>query len=128
MKMIKSQRGLGMIEFMFSMAILAIVALTSFYSLTTAKQMSEDSRYRLTAVNAARTTLEQIKNTALASVSSISTSSFVPATLPSGTITIATNPASIGSSTVATVTVTVSWRGAKNRQQQLQVSTMRSIY
>ncbi len=125
----KNQYGFGMVEFMFSMAILAIVSLTSFYALTTAKQLSEDSRSRLAALNAARSALERIKTTALANVSSISTASLVPSNLPSGSMTISTNPAAIiSSTTVATVTVTVSWRGAKNRAQQLQVSTMRSVY
>lgn len=122
------ERGLTIIEFMMSLALMALVAISGFYVLTSAKQMSESSRSRLLAANAARSALEQIKNTALASVGSLTTSSFIPSGLPSGTMTITTNPSPIGTAKVATVTVTVNWRGPKNRQEQLQVTTMRSIY
>ncbi len=124
----KSEQGVTLIEFMFSIAILAIVVLSSFFILSSAKQMSENSRYRLMALNTARSTLEQIKNTPLANVGAIVTSSFVPAALPSGAVTITTNPAILTSSTIATVTVTVSWRGPRNRQESLQLTTMRSRY
>ncbi len=123
-----SERGVSVVEFMFSMAILTIVTLSSFFILTNAKQMVEDARYRVLALNAARSTLEQIKNTALANVSSVSTTSFVPVALPQGAITITTNPSPINAATVATVTVSVAWQGSRNRAQTLQVSTMRSLY
>ena len=125
----RSERGVTLIEFMISMAILAVVALTSFYVLTSARQMSESNRARLLALNVARSALEQIKNTPLISVSTMSTSALIPTNLPSGAITITTNPANVtAATTVATVTATVSWRGARNRQESLQVSTMRSRY
>lgn len=123
-----SERGLTLIEFMISIALMALVAVSSFYILTAARQMSESSRSRLLAANAARSALEQIKNTALANVTSISTASLIPSALPSGSMTITTNPSSIGTSKIATVTVTLNWRGARNRLEQLQVSTMRSVY
>lgn len=124
-----SERGVTLIEFMFSMAILGLVALMSFYVLTSARQMSESNRARLLALNAARSTLEQVKNTPLISVPTMSTSALIPSNLPSGAITITTNPAAVtAATTVATITVTVSWRGARNRTESLQLSTMRSRY
>lgn len=134
----KSERGVTLIEFMVSIAILATVALTSFYTLTVARQVSESSRYRLLALNVARSALERVKNTALISVPGMSTTGLLPVNpttgvlpgpLPSGAIAINTNPSVISAATnVATVTVTVSWRGSSNRQEQIQVSTMRSRF
>jgi prepilin-type N-terminal cleavage/methylation domain-containing protein len=125
----RSERGVTLIEFMVSMAILGLVALTSFYVLTSARQMSESNRARLLALNTARSTLEQIKNTALISVPAMSTSSLIPSNLPGGAITITTNPANItATTTVATITVRVQWLGARNRTESLQISTMRSRY
>lgn len=124
-----SERGVTLVEFMISMAILGLVALSSFYVLTSARQMSESSRARLLALNTARSVLEQAKNTPLVSVPTMNTAALVPAALPSGAITITTNPSTVTSTTtVATITVNVSWRGSRNRQESLQVSTMRSRY
>lgn len=125
----RNERGLTIIEFMISLAVLSIVVLSAFYILTAARQMSEASRSRLLAINAARSAVEQIKNTPLANVGAISTAALIPSNLPSGTMTITTNPSSgLSSATIATVTVTVNWRGSKNRQESLQVTTMRSRY
>jgi prepilin-type N-terminal cleavage/methylation domain-containing protein len=124
----KSEKGLTLIELMISLALMALVSVTGFYILTAAKQMSESSRSRLLAANAARSALEQIKNTGLQNVGALSTSGFIPSTLPGGTMTIATNPANLSSATIATVTVTVNWQGPRNRTEQLQISTMRSAY
>ena len=128
MRAVKNEKGMTLIELMLSFVVLSIVLVSSFFVLTAAHQMSMESRTRLLALNAGRSVLEDIKNTALTNVSSINTSSYVPAALPSGAITITTNPANVSSSTVATVTVTVSWRGPRNRLLSLQLSTMRSIY
>jgi prepilin-type N-terminal cleavage/methylation domain-containing protein len=124
-----SEKGVTLIEFMVSIAVLALIALTSFYMLTAARQMSESSRFRLQAANTARSVVEQIKNTPLVSVPSMSTTALVPANLPGATITLNTNPSPVtASTTVATITVTVGWTGPRNRPQTLQVTTMRSRY
>ena len=90
--------------------------------------MSEESRSRLLALNAARTTLETIKNTPLGAVPAINTANIVPQALPGGAIVIRTNPANLAGAVVATVTVTVSWIGPKNMPRTLQVTTMRSQF
>lgn len=124
----KSQKGLTLIEMMISMVILTTVLGFSMYLIHSAHELSKDSRERLLALHAARSTLETIKNTALTSVSGISTTTFVPANLKNGAIAIATNPANVSAVSIATVTVTVSWTGARNRARSLQLSTMRSAY
>lgn len=122
------QRGFTLIELMISAFILVTVCGSAVYALTQAQAMSIENRQRLLAMHAARSTLETIKNTPLQNLGSISTSSLVPTGLTNGSITIATNPANLTGVTIATVTVTVSYRGAKNMVRSLQVSTMRSLY
>jgi Tfp pilus assembly protein PilX len=122
------QRGLTLIELMLSFGILALVVVSSFYTLMIAHQMSEDSRYRLLALNAARSVLEEVKITPLANVRGIVTANFVPNNLPRGAITITTNPVVLTGAQVATVTITVTWRGAANKRGQLEITTMRSRY
>ncbi len=124
----REQAGFTLIELMISTFILVIVMGSAMYALNQAQMMTAESRSRLLAMNAARSTLETIKNTALVNVTGINTASLIPAGLPNGTVTIATNPASLAGVTVATVTVTVNWRGPKNMNRSLQISTMRSIY
>lgn len=122
------EKGLTLIELMFSFGLFGLVVASSFFSLIVAHQMSEDSRSKLLALNAARTTLEVIKDTPLANVPSMNTTGFVPADLPSGAISITTNPASVTTASIATITVTVTWAGSKNMPRQLEVTTMRSAY
>ena len=127
-----NEKGLTLIELMFSVLIMTLVLLSAFYVLSQAHYMSEESRNRLLALNAARTTLEAIKNTPLAGVPNIATAGFVPNDLPGGAIVIQTTPSPIGAATVATVTVTVSWVGVKSRAgdaaRTLELTTMRSIF
>ena len=125
-RVIINDKGLTLIEMLFSFGLLAIVVSSAFFGLLVAHQMSEDSHSRFVALNAARSTLEEIKDTPLANVPNIDTVKFVPIDLPNGVINITTNPASVSTAQVATVTVTVTWAGAQNRQQQLEVTTMRS--
>lgn len=123
-----TQKGLTLLEMLFSMAIFSLVVLTSFYALTMAHQLSQESRQRLLALNAARSALEEIKNTNLPNVPSISTAQFVPAGLRNGAMTIQTNPANVSAAAIATVTVNVTWLGNKNRNMTLSFTTMRSRY
>lgn len=125
---LKNQRGFTLIELMISSFILVVVMGSAVYVLTQAQMMSGESRQRLLALHAARSTLETIKNTSLTSVPAINTAALVPAGLTGGSITIATNPANLAGVSVATVTVTVSWTGPKNMPRSLQISTMRSMY
>lgn len=117
-----------LIELMVSVAIASIAILSTMYVMLEARQLSMEARQRLLAANAARSVLEVVKDTALTSVSSISTTAYVPSTLPSGAITITTNPSNVTGVTIATVTVNVSWKGAKNRTQNLAITTQRSMY
>ena len=126
--MLEKENGLTLVELMFSILILGIVLLSCLYTLQEAHNLSKDARCKLLAMNAARSVLETIKNTALVNVPAINTAGLVPADLPSGTITIATNPANLNAAAVATVTITVNWRGSKNMLKNIQVTTMRSIY
>lgn len=79
-------------------------------------------------MNAARSTLEEIKDTTLSGVANIQTAGFIPADLPNGAITITTNPANVSAVTIATVTVTVTWTGPRNRPMTLEITTMRSAF
>ena len=123
-----NQKGLTLIELMVSFFFLALIVLSSIYVLTAAHQMSEESRGRLLALNAARSTLEAVKQTTLTAVPAINTAPFVPAELRNGAIAIATNPVNLAGVQIATVTVTVSWNGPRNRPLTLQVTTMRSRF
>lgn len=124
----QGQKGLTLLELMLSFALLALVVLSAYYVLISALQMSEEARYRLLALNAARSTLEAVKDTPLQNISSITTDDFVPADLPNGTITILTNPNPVGNAVLATVTVRVGYTGAKNMPRQLEITTMRSRF
>ena len=124
----KTQRGFTLIEVMISSFVLVLVVGSAIFALRQAQMMSTESRLRLLALHAARSTVETIKNTALSSVTAISTASLIPTGLTNGTIAIATNPANVNGQTIATVTVTVNWTGPKNMPRTLQISTRRSIY
>ena len=125
---LNSIKGLTLIELMISVAIMTLVTVGALHVLLTAQALSEDSRGRLLAVNAANSTLEAIKETPLTSLATIDTTDFVPANLPSGAITIGTNPVDVSTSQIATVTITVSWTGARNMQKTLQLSSMKSRF
>lgn len=124
----KNQRGATLIEMMIALVIVSIILIGASLALFKSRQMSEDARKSLLALNAAKTALETIKNTPLASVSGLSTASMVPAGLTNGAIAIATNPANVAGVTLATVTVTVTWTGSSNRAQTIRFSTQRSSY
>ena len=123
-----SSSGFTLIEMMFSCMLFAIVVSSSFFGIITAHQMTEDSRSKVIALNAARSVLEAVKDTSLANVPSINTAAFIPADLPNGAVTLTTNPSSVAGAQIATVTVSVTWTGSKNRAQQLDITTMRSRF
>lgn len=124
----KNQKGLTLIELMFSMFLLAVTVITSFYVLTAAHHMSEASRGRLLALNAARSIMEQIKETPLTAVPAINAAQFISPELRNGAAVITTNPANLAGVQVATVTVTVNWTGPRNRPSTIQFTTMRSRF
>jgi Tfp pilus assembly protein PilV len=128
MKEFRNERGVLLIEVLFAFLLLALVVISAGGLLIKTAQMSEDNRGRLLALQAAQSALETIKDTSLTSLATINTASFVPTYLKNGTLTIQTNPAIDANTQIATITVTVSWRGAMNRSQQLQVSTMKSRF
>lgn len=127
-KKFRQEKGFTLIELMFSMLIMTLVILGAVYSLTTAHNMSEDSRTRLLALNAARSVLEEIKITPVTAVPGIPVANFIPADLPNGAIQIITNPVNLAGVTLATVTVRVTWTGAKNMPKNLEISTQRSRF
>ncbi len=124
----KGQKGFTMIELIISVFILVIAVGSAVYALTYAQYMTVESRQRILALHAARTALETIKNTGLTNVPSLNTTGMVPADLKNGAMVITTNPANLAGATVATVTVTVNWTGARNMARTMRVSTQRSIY
>ena len=127
-KIVTDKKGFTLIELLFSVGLMTLALLSSFHVLTAAHQMSEESRSRLLALNAARTTLETIKDTPLVNVPAVNTAGFVPPDLPGGVVRITTNPANLLGVAVATVTVTVTWTGPKNMPRSLEVTTMRSQF
>lgn len=128
MRRVKDQKGVLLLELLFAFCILGFVVISSGGLLIKTAQMSEDNKGRLLALQTAQSVLETIKDTALTGVATIPTTDLIPAGLNQGAVTIQTNPANVTGEDVATVTVTVSWRGANNRPQQLQVSTMKSRF
>jgi type II secretory pathway pseudopilin PulG len=129
MKGLRNLKGFLLLELLFAFGLLAFVVISSGGLLIKSAQMSEDNKARLLALQTAQSAIETIKDTPLTSLVSINTANFIPAGLSQGAVAIQTNPATILASTqIATVTVTVSWRGAMNRAQQLQVSTMKSRF
>ncbi|MDP3921114.1 MAG: type II secretion system protein [Candidatus Omnitrophota bacterium] len=127
MRQLSSQRGLTLIELMISMGILLITVLLAFYVLTTSQQMAEHARGRLSALNAARSVMEAIKDTSIDGIAEIVLADFVPDELQNAAVTIATNPTPVAADDpIATVTVTVAWTGPNNRDMALAISTMKS--
>ncbi len=125
-----SRTGFTLIEVLVSLAVLVTVLGTTSAALVSAQQFSEESRARLLAMNAARTVLETVKQTPLSQITAINLSNLVPSALKNGAITMATSSATgvLSVDPIATVTVTVSWIGPKNRTETLQLTTMRSKY
>ena len=123
-----SQKGVTLVEAVIALGILLPVMLTVLFVLMNAHQISQEARQRLLALNAARSVLEVVKDTPLLNVPAINTAPYVPGELVNGAIAIATNPANLANVNLATVTVSVSWRGPRNRPYALEVSTMRSRY
>ena len=124
----KNETGVLLLEVLFAFFLLGLVIVSSGGLLIKTAQMSENNKGRLLALQTAQSALETIKDTNLTAFATINTTAFIPAGLSQGAVTIQTNPANLTGVDVATVTVTVSWRGASNRAQQLQVSTMRSRF
>lgn len=127
-KEFRGQRGFTLLEVLFATGIVTLVVASAVYVLLMAFHMSEESRNRLLALNTARSVLEEIKDTPIASVADLDVEDLIPEELVGGTIDITTNPADASAEVLATVTVTVSWNGAKNRGQTLSITTMRSAY
>jgi Tfp pilus assembly protein PilX len=126
--LIKKNEGVLLLELLFAFCILGFIVISAGGLLIKTAQMSEDNKGRLLALQTAQSALETIKDTALTNIANIPATISIPAGLRHGAVTIQTNPANVTGVDVATVTVTVSWQGANNRSQQLQVSTMKSRF
>ncbi|MBI4398191.1 MAG: hypothetical protein HY586_03610 [Candidatus Omnitrophica bacterium] len=119
-----NKRGILLAEFLMSLVILVISLVGACIIFVQAHRLSEDSHERVLALSAASSVLEAVKDTAVGGVAQINTNGMIPAGLNNGQIAITVNPA--GATTLATVTVTVSWTAAGGRQKTLQLTTMRS--
>ena len=86
------QKGFTLIELMISAFILTMIAGASIYTLVTAQYAAQESRQRLLAIHAARTTLETIKDTGLINLTAINTAGFVSPDLTNGAVTITYSP------------------------------------
>ena len=126
--MVRKNRGFTLMEVIISIAILFITVGGAVYVLINAQHMMQETRQRLLALNAARSTLEVIKTTGLGNVPSIKTAQYISAGLPNGAVVITTNPADLAGASIATVTVTVNWTGPRNRPKSLTITTMKSRY
>lgn len=124
----RNEKGVLLMEVLFAFLLLALVVISSGGLLIKTAQMSEDNRGRLMALQAAQSALETIKDTDLTSLATIDTTAFIPVYLKNGALTIQTNPVIGANTQLATITITVSWQGAANRPQQLQLSTMKSRF
>ena len=121
--------GFTLIEVMIATAILVSAVSMAVFVLMDAQQTTLATRQRLLALNAARSTLEAIKTTALVSVPTMTTTQYVSADLPSGAVAVMTNPSTITAATTwATITVNVTWRGPRNRPMSLPITTIKSRY
>ncbi len=127
-KELGNEKGALLLEILFAFFILGFVVVSSGGLLIKTAQMSTDNKGQLLALQAAQSTLETIKDTSLTAIGSINTAALIPSNLNQGAITIQTNPTIVAATQIATITVTVSWRGSLNRLRQLQVSTMKSRF
>jgi Tfp pilus assembly protein PilX len=123
-----NEKGVLLLELLFAFFLLAFIVVSSGGLLMKTAQMSEDNKGRLLALQTAQSALETIKDTSLTAIANINRAAFIPANLNQGAVAIQTNPAIGAATQIATITVTVSWRGALNRLRQLQVSTMKSRF
>ena len=117
-------------EVAMSLAIFAAVLVLSVYVLSASQQLSAQSRERLLALGAVRSTVEAIKNTPLANIQAINTAPFIPQELRNGAITLNVNSdtGNLATATLATVTISIRWTGPKNIPQRLDITTMRSRF
>ena len=124
----KNEKGVLLLEMLFAFFLLSFVVISSGGLLIKTAQMAGDNKGRLLALQTAQSALETIKDTSLTAIANINTAAFIPTGLNQGAVAIQTNPVIGAATQIATITVTVSWRGSLNRVQQLQVSTMRSRF
>lgn len=123
-------------EVLLSLGIFTVVLVSSLFVLSSAHQLSTQSRERLLALAAVRSTLETIKNTTLLNLGGVQTTvndpdnDFLPVALRNGNFTIDINSdtGNLGTANIATVTVTLTWTGPKNIPQRLDITTMRSRF
>lgn len=120
--------------FIFLFAIGA--ALATFHS---ASQLSETARNRMVALHDASAVLEEVKAVQLSQISTIVPTQFrsqilddnnqLVNALDNENIVLTTNPAVIdGATTLATVTVTVTWEDVGGRPFTLSMTTQKSGY
>ena len=134
-----SGRGITLIEVLVAVFVFLVASGAAFSTFHYSAQLSETARNRLIALQDARAVLEEIKVVALNQASAINTSQFCTmvqndqgqsvTALSNEAITLTTNPSPItGSTTLATLTVTVGWMDAAQRAQSLSLSTQKSSY
>lgn len=151
-KNIRGKEGFTLIEVGLSLIIFTVSLLSALYVLSEAHKMSQLSRDRLLALSAARSTLELIKNTPLANIDGI-TQAQLDALVPTvdGTqntamllTAVPRNPIIAlawddpaqggtmenldGTTTQATITITIRWLGPKNMPYSFVVTTVRSRF
>ena len=126
----RCQRGMTIIEILFSFGILALFALTSLKLIAMSQQVTIDTQSKIIAMGAARSVMEKVKTTPLSDVDVIVTSSYLPSDLSGGSISILTSPSGVGldTATIGTITVRVSWTGSRGRAQSFDLTTLKSSY
>ncbi len=126
----QNQKGMSLVEVLFSFGILSVFALTSLKLIAMSQQLTVDTQSKLIAIGAARSVMEMVKTNPLSEVDTLSTASYLPADLPGASISILTSPSGAGldTATIATVTVVVSWTGSKGRALSSSLSVLKSAY
>ena len=122
------QHGTTLIEMLIALVVLVVAAGAMAMSISVAQSQAEEARGRLLALQAARSVIENIKDTAVDNLLTIDTSTYLPQGLADAAIDLATNPAAPAGQDLVTATVTVSWTGPRGRAMSLRLSTMRSRY
>ncbi len=125
---VECQRGISLLEILFSFAVLVLIGLTSIKLSVDSQQLTQDTQLKLLAMGAARSVMENVRMTPLTDVPSISTSSYIPTDLPGGAISITTSPSPPTGVDIATVTIRVSWTGSKGRSRTFDLTTMKTRY
>lgn len=123
-----TERGTTLLELLVALGVIAVAASAMAFAMLTSQHQTEEARGRVLALQAARTALETVKNTAVDDLPGIATDGLVPADLPNGNVVIETNPENPVGQELVTVTVTVTWTGPKNTPKTLRLTTMRSRY